>query len=140
MFIARFDSCTSSGQNHEKFCQKTGKDYEFCHNRNNSKEASITWQEEDSLSIIKNQRKDNGKIQFKGIAVFNRIELDKFCKKTLEKYNHKICLSYERSPDANNPHHGNLLLKNVDNGSVRDMIISSLIHECFVGYYENDLQ
>jgi len=91
--------------------------------------------------VIKNQKNQRGNTQFKGIAVFNRIELDKFCEKTIEKYQTKgeVCLSYDRSPDINNLHHGNLLLKNVDKDAIRDQIISTLIQLCFIGYHENDI-
>ena len=72
-------------------------------------EMSINWNDSpESLQILLNQRKDNGKIQFK--AGVTRLELSEL-KQFLSPFLINESFTYERNPISNNQYHGNLLIK-----------------------------
>ena len=87
-------------------------------------EISITWCDDmEAFEVIASQTKEDGTIQFKGgISEIERSELDMKMKPHLVNKN----LSYERRPTPSNKYHGNLLILNSLNKSIKTMIRSQL--------------
>jgi len=73
------------------------------------KEESVTWRDDEkAVSILLNQKKEDGQIQFKiGVAVLSRHEIDRLIRVEWVRQS----LSYEREKTPENKYHGNLLLK-----------------------------
>ena len=87
-------------------------------------EQSINWEDDESaIGFTLNQKKENGDLQFKaGVAILPRSEIDR-----LSRYpSIREMLSYERSPLANNPYHGNLLLQANVSKRIMKQIAASL--------------
>ncbi len=72
-------------------------------------EQSINWEDDNEvIDFTLQQKKFDSKLQFKiGAAILPRIEIDNLNKRDAIKN----LLSYERQPLAENPYHGNILLK-----------------------------
>ena len=84
-------------------------------------EESINWNDHpDSLTILFNDRKENGSLHFPfGVAVIKTDEIDRIKKR--KRYLGQI--QYERRPIEGNPYHGNLLLsKSIDKKDKRNII------------------
>ena len=87
-------------------------------------EQSINWEDDASaIDFTLNQKKENGEFQFKaGVAILPRSEIDR-----LSRYpSIRGMLSYERSPLADNPYHGNLLLQRNVSTRIMKQIAASL--------------
>ncbi len=83
---------------------------DFSQRRSDGKiEESINWYDnEKSLEVILNQKKDNGDPQFKiGAAILSKNEFDHLCSRPFLKGD----LTCERHPVPGNEFHGNILLK-----------------------------
>jgi len=88
-------------------------------------EQSITWEDdENSIKVLSNQKKDNGEIQFKfGIV---RIPLANITRiNTFPQVNGAI--SYERDPIEGNCYHGNLLISADTDSDVKLAIAATLL-------------
>ena len=70
---------------------------------------SINWEDDGfAIEFTLNQRKENGERQFKaGVAIIPRDEIDRLNRRPTVKG----ILSYERQCLADNPYHGNILLR-----------------------------
>jgi len=88
------------------------------------RELSINWNDcDEALTIAQNQRKVNGKLQFRvGIANLNLslVEL------ILSEYIKQEQFSYERREIEGNPYHGNLLVEHTLDKKIRSLISSGL--------------
>jgi hypothetical protein len=87
-------------------------------------EASINWyDDEDSLRLIMEQRKEDQTYQFKvGAIIIDRSEADRI----IDTPVYKTLFAYERSPIEGNVYHGNLLCKS-NTKNIRQIIVSNLI-------------
>jgi len=94
-------------------------------------DLSITWRDnEEAVSIIMNQQKEKGGIQFKaGLAVLSREKLD-----SMIVIGDPMCredLSYERDKKPENKYHGNIVHK--PEGKERQAIFRAILAMSFVG-------
>ncbi len=84
-------------------------------------EASINWYDsEESIEVLLNQQKPNGKKQFVGVAKLKRSKI------LLNINSLKMHLSYERKEISGNPFHGNLLVSEGLNKQLRTLIMNCL--------------
>ena len=102
--------------------------FQFNENPNEEREfleLSINWYDNDeSLDILFQQKKDNGEIIFKfGAAKIPLFDVDRLRKKN---FVFKQFLHYERSILENNQYHGNLLLSKQINKSLKNQVRSYL--------------
>jgi hypothetical protein len=86
----------------------------------NCMETSINWEDDDHALFLTLKL-----FQF-GTVRLERAEIDRI--NTLPASNNEI--AYERSPQPNNPYHGNILFRNNISNAVRKMIAGSLALAC----------
>lgn len=92
------------------------------------KEESICWRDDEgAVSILLNQRKEDGSLQFKaGLAIIPRLEIDRLKRNQAVKER----LDYERREVDGNKYHGNLLLKKEVPGKIMRKIAAGIALSC----------
>lgn len=90
----------------------------------NKRELSINWLDDDgAIANILSKKKENGKLQFPmGVA---KLELSTVLM-ILSNFKNTGYFSYERAPLPDNTYHGNLLLDNSIEKSIRLLIMNGL--------------
>lgn len=88
------------------------------------REMSINWNDcEKALTIALNQKKENGKLQFKGGIANLKLSLVELI---LSDYIRQGQFSYERREVEGNPYHGNLLVSHTLDKKIRSLISNGL--------------
>ena len=88
------------------------------------RELSINWNDDEhSIEVLFNQRKDNGKIQFKVGAAKMDFAFTKF---VLKAHIDSRVFAYERREVEGNCYHGNLLLKANAPKSIQQLVTNGL--------------
>ena len=88
------------------------------------RELSINWNDcQEALTIALNQRKENGKLQFRGGIANLKLSLVELI---LADYIKQEQFGYERREVEGNPYHGNLLISHTLDKKIRSLISSGL--------------
>jgi hypothetical protein len=97
-----------------------------------NKEESISWKDkEEAIDILLRQKNKDDTFQFKsGVAILCRHEFDRIIKRENR-------LSYERASTAENPYHGNMLLKSTTPKHVMSKIASTIAQMTFKEVIQN---
>ena len=85
------------------------------------RELSVNWEDDACvIAFTLNQTKEDGRLLFRtGVAVLPRHEIDGLA----QGPHFRGKLSYERQPQETNPYHGNILLREVSDRSMKQSLL-----------------